>query len=236
MEGKWPSVLHGGDALRRAGRAQRRGRVQYIQGMPALAPTSHSQATGCGNEANADEREETSDEKHRYRQGRAGTVEVPVSSEALAVCLLQPVDPQGAIGSRSGAGTGCPASDRNLALLEARLRPSTLYCILEFTDMIGEALKIIRRFHDVKQWELAEAIGISRSYLSEIESGTKDPTLDIVKKYSDYFSIPMSSIIFFAESIDDGSPRSDARKLVSRKILDLMRFLEARRESCNEEF
>lgn len=35
--------------------------------------------------------------------------------------------------------------------------------------MLSEALRLIRVFHDMKQTELAQRLGISKSYLSEIE-------------------------------------------------------------------
>ena len=37
--------------------------------------------------------------------------------------------------------------------------------------MLSEALRLIRVFHDLKQTELADRLGVSKSYLSEIESG-----------------------------------------------------------------
>lgn len=43
-------------------------------------------------------------------------------------------------------------------------------------------LKLIRQFHNIKQGQLASAIGISNSYLSEIESGKKEVTMDLLKK------------------------------------------------------
>ena len=46
--------------------------------------------------------------------------------------------------------------------------------------MLSEALRLIRVFHDVKQNELAERFGVSKSYLSEIESGKKLPSIDFI--------------------------------------------------------
>ena len=53
--------------------------------------------------------------------------------------------------------------------------------------MLSEALRLIRTFHDLKQKQLAEQIGLSRSYISEIEKGHKIPTLDVIEKYSTRF-------------------------------------------------
>ena len=67
--------------------------------------------------------------------------------------------------------------------------------------MLSEALRLIRVFHDLNQSDLAEQIEISRSYLSEIEGGKKEPSLELIKKYSVRFNIPVSSIMFFAENL-----------------------------------
>lgn len=92
--------------------------------------------------------------------------------------------------------------------------------------MINEALRLIRVYHDMKQTEAADKLGISRSYISEIEKGTKTPTLDLITKYAQTFDVPCSSILFFSESLDNGKTYEQARKLVSSKIISLMKFLE----------
>lgn len=94
--------------------------------------------------------------------------------------------------------------------------------------MIGEALRLIRVYHDLKQKQVAEKLGISTSYLSEIEKGRKVPTLNLVQRYSNEFSIPASSIMFFAESVDGKGSYEQTRSFVAGKMIGLMQFLEAR--------
>jgi transcriptional regulator with XRE-family HTH domain len=94
--------------------------------------------------------------------------------------------------------------------------------------MLSEALRLIRVFHDMKQTEVAEKLGVSKSYLSEIEKGRKRPTLDLLEKYSSNFSIPMSSILFFSESMENNHSLKSARLAVAGKIVNFMKFLEAR--------
>lgn len=96
--------------------------------------------------------------------------------------------------------------------------------------MLGEALRLIRVYHDMKQKEAAAFIGLSVSYLSEIEKGHKVPSLYVIDKYSEKFGIPVSSIMFFAESVRDGAPADRARSFVAGKMIGLMQFLEARSE------
>lgn len=101
--------------------------------------------------------------------------------------------------------------------------------------MISEALRLIRVYHDLKQSELAVRLRISKSYLSEIESGVKTPTLDLINSYSAEFDMPASAILFFAEKVEEPSTASDAREFVSKKILTLLRFIEQRSESVHVE-
>lgn len=88
--------------------------------------------------------------------------------------------------------------------------------------MLGEALRLIRVFHDCKTSELAKALSISASYISEIESNKKTPSLDTLKKYADYFDTSISAIMFFAEDIE--KDRKKPGKVTARK--KLIKFLQ----------
>jgi transcriptional regulator with XRE-family HTH domain len=101
--------------------------------------------------------------------------------------------------------------------------------------MLGEALRLIRVYHDLKQKQAAERLGVSTSYISEIEKGSKTPTLEVIDRYAKVFEIPVSSIMFFAESLERGSPMDTARTFVAGKVLALMQFLEARSGKAHAE-
>jgi len=94
--------------------------------------------------------------------------------------------------------------------------------------MLGEALRLIRVYHDLKQKEVAERLKISPTYLSEIEKGHKIPTLEVIQRYSDTFGLPVSSIMFFAESVEGKTALDRARAFVGGKMVGLLQFLEAR--------
>jgi transcriptional regulator with XRE-family HTH domain len=95
--------------------------------------------------------------------------------------------------------------------------------------MIGEALRTMRVFHDMTQKDLADKLEISKSHLSEIESGKKMPTLALLERYSQVFNIPISSILFFSENLDERNlPMEKARVMVSSKILALLSFIAER--------
>ena len=94
--------------------------------------------------------------------------------------------------------------------------------------MLNEALRLIRIFHDITQRDMAARLQIVPSYLSEIEGGKKEPTMQLLRRYSDEFKIPMSSILFFAEHIEDGKAATKIKTTVSGKVLSLLKFIAAR--------
>lgn len=99
--------------------------------------------------------------------------------------------------------------------------------------MLNEALRLIRVFHDMKQTDAAKALGVSPSYLSEVESGKKKPTLELIEKYAEAFRIPSSSIMYFSENMGQARPVEVTRTAVASKIIKLMQFLEAKSDHSN---
>lgn len=97
--------------------------------------------------------------------------------------------------------------------------------------MINKALRIIRQYHEYKQIDLAKEIGISKSYLSEIESGKKPVTLELLNKYSVLFDIPVSSLVFFSENIGRSNLSSTKfKKVVASKIINVMEWFVERND------
>lgn len=92
--------------------------------------------------------------------------------------------------------------------------------------MIGEALRLIRVFHDLKQVELAARLGVSKSHLSEIENGNKMPSLELIQRFSEEFRMPVSAIMFFAEELPNALRGDSVRKKIAAKVLDLLSFIE----------
>jgi transcriptional regulator with XRE-family HTH domain len=92
--------------------------------------------------------------------------------------------------------------------------------------MINEVLRLLRVLHDFNLNELSKELEISPSYLSEIEGGKKQPTLDIINRYSKVFKIPASSILFFAEEIEKEKPRKDIRSTLRKKIIGFLHEIE----------
>ena len=104
--------------------------------------------------------------------------------------------------------------------------------------MLSEALRLIRVFHDLKQGELAARLEISKSHLSEIEGGKKQPRIDLIERYSSEFGIPSSSILFFAENLENPSKLAGteqrARGLIARKVIRFLQLVEDRTAHVEE--
>ena len=94
--------------------------------------------------------------------------------------------------------------------------------------MLGKALRLLRVFHDLSQTEVAKRLSVHKSWISEIEAGNKQPTLDLLEKYSAVFDIPVSSIMFFSENLSSNKTGDKAREFVSKKVLSLMEFIAER--------
>ena len=64
-------------------------------------------------------------------------------------------------------------------------------------DRFGEKLMALRRGREWPIQRLAERLGYkSRGYLSEVESGKKRPSLDLVVKVSREFSVATDDLLF----------------------------------------
>jgi transcriptional regulator with XRE-family HTH domain len=92
--------------------------------------------------------------------------------------------------------------------------------------MINDALRLIRVFHDISQSELAGRLGVPKSRISEIENNKRKPTLDLIEKYSEEFSLPLSMILFFAEALPNAKKGEKIRTAVAGKVLDMLKFIE----------
>lgn len=93
--------------------------------------------------------------------------------------------------------------------------------------MYHRALKLIRQYHRLSQVELAERLHLSNSFISELEKKNgKRPSVDVLEKYSNYFKIPMSSLMLFAERIEGGGSDDKARVFAADKVLKMLEWLE----------
>jgi transcriptional regulator with XRE-family HTH domain len=93
--------------------------------------------------------------------------------------------------------------------------------------LIGELIRLIRVFHDLSLSELAKSLSISPSYLSEIENGKKQPTLDFIKNFSAHFNIRPSTILFFIEEFDNKTSSKSMKNIVRNNFLKFLKYVES---------
>lgn len=96
--------------------------------------------------------------------------------------------------------------------------------------MQHEALRLVRVFHDLNQSELALRLDVSKSYLSELESGKKTPTLELLEKYAETFGMPLSSLLFFSENLENPSRSERVRVAIAGKALKMLQWIAAKDE------
>lgn len=99
--------------------------------------------------------------------------------------------------------------------------------------MLNEALRLVRVYHDLTQTQLCSEIGISNSHLSEIEKGKKQPSLELLARYSERFGIPTSSLLFFSETLDPARATDPLRYGLAKKVLHLLQWVEKKNEASN---
>lgn len=93
--------------------------------------------------------------------------------------------------------------------------------------MFHRALKLIRQYHRLSQVELAESLGLSKSFISEIEKdGGKKPSIDVLERYATFFNIPLSSLMLFAEKTEDNNISERSRVHAASKVLKMLEWLE----------
>lgn len=91
---------------------------------------------------------------------------------------------------------------------------------------LPKILKHIRTFNKLTQLELGKKLGISRSYISQMEKGIKNPTNETLQKYSEAFDIPLSVIYLFSENLDDKQAlKNKAKKLLTSGTLRLLDWI-----------
>lgn len=91
--------------------------------------------------------------------------------------------------------------------------------------MIGKILRDIRSFNEVTLTELSRDFEISQGYLSEIERELKEPTLEVIQKYSVRFDIPVSAIMFFNEYHNEPKAIAKFRKMIGKGTSNFFDFL-----------
>lgn len=65
---------------------------------------------------------------------------------------------------------------------------------------IGEALLSVRKSKGYRQNKVCAKVGITQTYLSQIETGAKTPSIEVIEKICKYYKIPFAVMMWLALS------------------------------------
>ena len=85
-----------------------------------------------------------------------------------------------------------------MACFNSYLEIHTIETVMEIKELIGMRIKSLRKAKGMSQEQLSEKIGISPKYLSSIERGKENPTLDIFMKLGAALNVELSEIFNFS--------------------------------------
>ena len=92
-------------------------------------------------------------------------------------------------------------------------------------SLMNEALKILRLYWGKTQAELASMLGVSQGYVSDVEKGRREVTLELLGRYSRELKVPMSSLMLFAEAVEGAPPITRGKLIIAGKALDFLKRL-----------
>lgn len=94
--------------------------------------------------------------------------------------------------------------------------------------MLGETLRRLRGIYGYSAKEMSYKLGISNSYLSEIERGKKSPTLELLTSYSEIFGIRVSSLMRFSEQFDCAEKHGAGQEFITGLMSKLINTFEVK--------
>ncbi len=77
----------------------------------------------------------------------------------------------------------------------------------------GTIIKLLRTAEDTSQLTLAERLGVSRAYLSQVENNRKQPGLLFLKEVSKTFDVPLA-LLLSGENDLDSEVYNELRKIL----------------------
>ncbi|WP_175969668.1 helix-turn-helix domain-containing protein [Burkholderia sp. BCC0322] len=95
---------------------------------------------------------------------------------------------------------------------------------------ICEALRLIRVYHDLKQKEVSARTGVVEPTISMLESGKRQPSVEMLQKYADAFSVPMSSILFLAEQLASPPIQRPVSKTIHKTVIQILNWIADKHE------
>lgn len=90
---------------------------------------------------------------------------------------------------------------------------------------INEALFLARVYWRKSQVNMARDLGISQSYLSEIEQSRRNVDVALLEKYSSALKVPKSTLMIFSEGLEGMPPVRSGKYVVADWALKILERL-----------
>ena len=101
--------------------------------------------------------------------------------------------------------------------------------------MLHKALRLIRQYHQESIADLSLVLDIPKEKISDLESGVSSPSVDVLQRYAIHFDIPVSSLVFFSETLGtQGRISKKIRLNLAGKILDVVEWVSKRNEKTEK--
>ena len=83
---------------------------------------------------------------------------------------------------------------------------------MDYQERIGKAIVRLRAARGVSQEKMALEAKIDRRYMSDIENGKRNISIDILSRIADYFGIALSDLVSRAEEHAEYNESNDSLK------------------------
>lgn len=88
---------------------------------------------------------------------------------------------------------------------------------------LGNVIRNMRKKKDMTQNEFSSLCGITQTYLSQIESNSKEPNLSTLRTISEKLNIPLPILFFLSMTEDDVNPKKrKAFEIISPSVKSLV--------------
>ncbi|MGI6562439.1 MAG: helix-turn-helix domain-containing protein [Clostridia bacterium] len=95
--------------------------------------------------------------------------------------------------------------------------------------MIGERLKLLREEKGLKQLDIAQMLGVSRTTYTQYETGKSEPDLTTVAKLADYFNVSLDYLlgrVSIREPIETIAAHHEGEDWTEEELEEIERFKE----------
>lgn len=97
--------------------------------------------------------------------------------------------------------------------------------------MIGHTIRKLRNIYGFTAKDFSSSLGISNSYLSEIESEKKQPSLELIEKCARQFDMKPSSLLLLSEKYELASQNNGEHSIIAMMMKGLLDALDSEESS-----